>query len=624
MMSAVQIALQIVAVVVLVGVVAGGSERLGWSPPILLVITGVAVSFIPGVPTGQIDPDLILIGLLPPLLYSAAIRTSLVDFRANRQAILLLSVGAVAFTTIVVGLVSWWLTPLASLAACFAIGAVVAPPDAVAASAVARRVGMPRRLVAILEGESLVNDATALVALSVAIAALHHRITIGEVAWRFLLSAGGGIAVGLAVAVILALIRKHITEPVLDTTLSFVAPWLAFLPAEEINASGVLAVVVAGLYLSHRAPLLQTAASRIAENTNWTSIAFVLENAVFLIIGLQLRGLIDRLNSTDFTAVQILLICAVVFLAAVVARIVWAFTGTALTRLLPTATRWAWNTTTVIAWAGMRGVVTLAAAFLLPKDTPDREVLQLAAFAVVGGTLLLQGTTLPWLVRRVGLTGPSEAEDALQAATLRNVATSAALERLEQVQKPEDPPEVIDRLRERIDSEANRMWERLGRPQEDQETPYATYRRIRLEMLDAERKAILRARHDGAYDDEVVRRSMRNIDVEEAMLDRIDDAQARLEEELTTPSSIRGDCDHLHNAPTVVVPNTPGVCEDCLREHTTWVHLRLCLTCGHVGCCDSSVRRHATGHYHSTEHPVMRSIEPGEAWRWCYVDEEIG
>ncbi len=621
------IAVQIVGLVILVGLVAGGGERLGWSPPLLLVVVGVVISFIPGMPSFEINSDLVLFGLLPPLLYASAIRTSLVDFRANRRPILLLSVGAVAFTAVAVGLVAWWIAPIASLAACFAIGAVVAPTDAVAASAVARRVGMPRRVVAILEGESLVNDATALVALNVAIAGLTRHITVGEVAWRFVLAAVGGVVIGLVVALVLAKIRSFITDPVLDTTLSFVAPWIAFIPAEEIHSSGVLAVVVMGLYLGHRSPVLQTAASRIAENTNWTTIAFVLENAVFVLIGLQLRSLVDAIDKTDLTAWQIVSTCVGILLATILARIVWVYGSALVFRIGSPQMRrraWAWNVSAVISWAGMRGVVTLAAAFILPESTPQRALLQLSAFAVVAGTLLIQGTTLPWLVRRMQLTGPNAAEDALQAASLRNAATSAGLERLERVRLPEDPPDVIDQLRDKADYRANLMWERLGRTQDELETPYATYRRLRLQMLDAEREAIIAARDEGNYDHEVLRGALRTIDVEEAMLDRIDDAEARLDEELTAPTRIRSDCEHLRDAPLVATPNTPGACEDCLREGTTWVHLRLCLSCGHVGCCDSSVRRHATAHFHQTKHPVMRSIEPGEAWRWCYVDEQLG
>jgi CPA1 family monovalent cation:H+ antiporter len=597
----VEVALEIVGLVIVVGVVAGTAERLNLSPPLILVIVGVIVSFIPGVPRVEIDPDLVLFGLLPPLLYSAAIRTSLVDFKANRDAIILLSVGAVAFTTVTVGLVAWWVAPI-TLAAAFALGAVVAPPDAVAASAVARRAGMPRRIVSILEGESLVNDATALVALNVAIASLTRRVTVFEVSWRFLLAAGGGVAVGLLAGILLAKIRKHIRDPVLDTTLSFVAPWVAFIPAEAINASGVLAVVVTGLLLGHKSPIVQTAASRIAENTNWRSIAFLLENAVFLLIGLEL-------------------------LATIAARAIWIYGVALVYRNGPQRLRksaWGWDASTVVSWAGMRGVVTLAAAFLLPASTPQLQLLQLAAFTVVAGTLLLQGSTLPWLIRRMGLTGPDPAEDALQAASLVNAAAQAGRQRLSRVKSPDDPPEIIAELNEKSARRSNALWERLGRSQEELETPQATYRRLRLEMLDAERTSVLEARDRGGYDDEVLRTALTAIDIEESILDRIDDAESHLDDELRSPPRPSGDCGHLKAAPRVAVARTPGACEECLRDGTRWVHLRLCLACGHVGCCDSSVGRHATGHFRDATHPVMRSIEPGEAWRWCYVDEQLG
>ena len=620
------IALEIVGLVIVVGVVAGMAERLNLSPPLVLVIVGVIVSFIPGVPRVEVNPDLVLFGLLPPLLYSAAIRTSLVDFRANRNAIILLSVGAVAFTTVTVGLVAWWVAPI-SLAAAFALGAVVAPPDAVAASAIARRVGMPRRIVSILEGESLVNDATALVALNVAIAALTRRVTVFEIGWRFVLAAGGGVAVGLLAGIVLAKIRKHIRDPILDTTLSFVAPWVAFIPAEAIHASGVLAVVVTGLLLGHKSPKLQTAASRIAENTNWRTIAFLLENAVFLLIGLELRTVIEGISNTSLSGLEIVVTCVSVLAATIAARFVWINGIVLVFKYGPRRLRrsaWGWDASTVVSWAGMRGVVTLAAAFLLPASTPELRLLQLAAFTVVAGTLLLQGSTLPWLIRRLGLIGPDPAEDALQAASLVNTAAQAGLQRLDRVKTPEDPQDIIAELNDRSARRSNALWERLGRPQQELETPQATYRRLRLEMLDAERTSILDARDRGGYDDEVLRSALSALDIEESILDRIDDAESRLDDELSAPPRPTGDCSHLKAAPRVAVARTPGACEECLRDGTRWVHLRLCLACGHVGCCDSSVGRHATGHFKEATHPVMRSIEPGEAWRWCYVDQQLG
>jgi CPA1 family monovalent cation:H+ antiporter len=619
----VHVALDLLSLVAVVGFVAAAARRLDVSEPLVLIVVGIGLSFVPRVLEIRLTPDLVLIGLLPPLLYAAAIRTSLVDFKANRRAIGLLSVGAVAFSTVAIGLVSWWVVPGVSLAAGFALGAVVAPPDAVAATTVARRVGMPRRIVAILEGESLVNDATALVALNTAVAALTTSVSPWHVGWDFVRAAGGGLLIGLAAAIVLSVIRKQITDPVLDTVLSFAAPYVAFLPAEELHASGVLAVVVTGLLLGHQAPVLQSAGSRIAENINWRTVQFLLENVVFLLIGLQIRTIIDNVRAEQLPWHEVIAACAAVFVVTVLARMVWIYACAGALTVLRQPT-WSWRVSAIVSWAGMRGVVTLAAVFLLPAKTPNRDLLALIAFTVVAGTLLVQGLTLPWLVRRMRLPGPDAAEDALQAASLVTDAARAGLAVLDTARSPDDPEEVIEQLRERSLRRANQIWEQLGRAQSEVEPPSATYRRLRMTMLEAERQSILGARDRGVYDDEVLRAALAAIDIEESMLERVADAAARVDDELVTATTRAGDCEHLVAAPKVVKPNTPEGCEECLRDGTRWVHLRLCLTCGHVGCCDSSVGRHATAHFHETGDPVMRSIEPGEAWRWCYVDELLG
>jgi Na+/H+ antiporter len=616
-------ALDILALVAVVGFVAAFARRLNWSEPLALVAVGVGLSFVPHFLEITLTPDLVLIGLLPPLLYAAAIRTSLIDFRANRLAIGLLSVGLVAFSTVLVGLVSTAVITGATLSAGFALGAVVAPPDAVAATTVARRVGMPRRIVSILEGESLVNDATALVALNTAIAAISATVSPWHVGWDFVRAAGGGLVVGLLAAFVLAKIRKQIDDPVLDTTLSFAAPYLAFLPAQELHASGVLAVVVTGLLLGHKAPVLQTASSRIAENINWRTVQFLLENVVFLLIGLQIRPLLSSVFDEHLPWQHVVWPCFIILVATIAARVVWVF-GVVLIMKALRRDVWDWRVSVIVSWAGMRGVVTLAAVFLLPAATPERGLLALAAFTVVAGTLVLQGLSLPWLVRRLGLPGPDAAEDALQRAGLVTAAASAGLAVLDEISEPEDPPEVLDQLRERANSRSNGIWEQLGRSQSELEPPSAVYRRLRLQMLSAERGSILEARDRGVYDDEVLRQSLSAIDLEESLLDRIEDAAARIDSVLTTADSRAGECEHLENAPHVTKAKTPNGCEECLRDGTRWVHLRLCLDCGHVGCCDSSTEQHALGHYGETGHPVMRSIEPGEAWRWCYPDELLG
>lgn len=621
-------AVEILALVVAVAVIAAGARRLGVNAPIVLVVVGVAASFVPGVPEYQLHPEVVLLGLLPPLLYAAALRTSLVDFHANRQAIGILAIGAVVFTVVAVGLVVWAAVPGVPLAAGLALGAVVAPPDAVAATTIARRVGMPRRIVSILEGESLVNDATALVSLRTAAAAVTATatVTVWSVGLDFALAAGGGIAVGLVVAVLLGAARKRVQDPVLDTTLSLVAPFIAYLPAEAIHSSGVLAVVVTGLLLGHKSPVLQSAASRLSEQTYWRTVQFLLENAVFLLIGLQVADIVRDAAADDFSTLELALICLAVLVTTVVSRIVWVFGATAVYRFGPPRLRrnaWQWSHAALVSWAGMRGVVTLAAAFLLPGETPHRDVLVLAAFAVVAGTLLVHGTTLPWLVRRLGLPGPDATEDALEEAALLSRATRAGLARLEELRGEVRDQSVLDRLEGRARSRADAAWERLGSASND-ETPSEAYRRVRQEMLHAERAVVLEARASGKVDDEILRDVLALLDTEESLLDRLVDKGNVVEAQMAERDARVEACEHLRDATSGVKPVTPEGCAECLRDGTDWVHLRLCLGCGHVGCCDSSPERHATKHHDETGHPVIRSFEQGESWRWCFVDDRLG
>lgn len=344
------------------------------------MVVGTIASFIPAVPTIELTPELVLLGFLPPLLYAAAIRTSLVDIRANIRPIGLLAVALVLFTMLTVGLLTWWLLPI-PLAAALAFGAVVSPPDAVAATAVARRIGLPRRIVTILEGESLLNDATALVALRTAVLAFAGTVSIGSVTVDFLIAAGGGAIIGLAVAAVIVLLRKRLTDTVSDTLLSFMAPFLAYIPAEEVHASGVIAVVVAGLILGHKAPIVQDAQSRMSERVNWNTIQFLLENAVFLLLGLQLRWILEDVQQDDLGIGTVVVFCLGALVVAMISRPVMLFAGRfLLTRGDQTSKGEAvpWQNLAVVSWAGMRGVVTIAAAFLLPEETPHRRPCSLA------------------------------------------------------------------------------------------------------------------------------------------------------------------------------------------------------------------------------------------------------
>ncbi|MCX6498850.1 MAG: Na+/H+ antiporter [Arthrobacter sp.] len=616
---------------VLVAVVCAGSavgRKLNISVPLLLVLAGVAGSFLPFVPAVDLNPELVLVGLLPPLLYAAALRTSLFDFRSNRRAISLLSVGYVIFGTLAVGFVVWWLFPEIPLAAAIALGAVVAPPDAVAATAIARKVGMPRRIVTILEGESLVNDATALVCLRAAIAALAGTVSAAGIAGGFLLAAGGGLVVGLAAAYVLTELRKRIRNVAINTSTSLMAPFLAYLPAEAIHASGVLAVVVAGLVMGTKAPSMPNGAARLSQRSNWNTVQFLLENSVFLLIGLQVRTIIEGVQDDSLGAGRIWAGCAVILLAVLLLRPVWVFPATYLPRLIPAVQRNdpapPWQFAAIVSWAGMRGVVTLAAVLVLPAGLEHRAVLILAAMVVVGGTLALQGFTLPALVRLLRLQGPDQREDALNQASLMQLATAAGVQRLQELRTDNDPPEVVAMLKRRTQERGLAAWERLGRATAEASTPSQRYAQLRLAMLDAERAKVLELRRGGQYAHEVLSEVLDRLDVEESMLDvsleELDSSGEGGGEGIARPGGV---CGHLESAPDPQVPPDP-FCAECRREGTTPVHLRMCLACGSVGCCDSSPGTHASKHFDATGHPVMRSIEPGEDWRWCYEDDLLG
>ncbi len=625
-----EIAAALVILVVTVLIVMVVARRLDWSAPLCLVVVGVVASYIPGVPEYELNPDVVLVGLLPPLLYSASVQTSLIAFRKLRGPIMLLSVGLVVFTAFGVGVVAWAVIPGLPLAAGIALGAVVAPPDAVAASVVARRVGMPRKLVRLLEGESLFNDAAALVALRTAIAALAGAISLWQVGLDFVVAAAVGVLAGVLVGTFISWVRNRIDEPVFDTALSFAVPFAAYLLAEEAHGSGVLAVVVCGLIHGHTAPRVQSGSARLASRLNWQTVQFLLENIVFLLIGLQLRRIISEVAESGLSAWTLIAICAAVLGATILTRVLWMVGIGMLKRLLHRIhvdrrkKVWPWRYSAVIAWAGMRGVVTLAAAFILPQDTPQRPVLVLAAFVVVAGTRVVQGMTLPPLIRRLRLPKPDPAEDALQEAAVLNDMTRVALAKLDELQTDNDPPEIVQRLRQRLQDRANSAWEQLGRQSTLAETPSDAYRRLRMLLLEAEREEFLKARDNGTADDDVLRRVLARLDMEESMLDRDDEVLDTEARELNTPAATSGSCKHLKHEWKDIDPSATDVCQACVDEGSTWVHLRLCLKCGNVACCDSSPRKHATEHFHDTRHPVMRSFEPGESWKWCFVDQQLG
>ncbi|GAA2231772.1 sodium:proton antiporter [Herbiconiux moechotypicola] len=521
----------VVSFVVVTVAVTGLSGRIGWSAPIVLVVVGAVVSFIPGVPAVEVEPDLILYGLLPPLLFAAAIRTSFADVRARRDGILLLSVGLVAFTVVAVGLTAWLVVPAITLAAAFAFGAVVAPTDAVAVTAIAGRLKLPRRLVTVLEGESLLNDATALVALNAAIAAIVAASTgtsaTGDAAaeplspWlillEFVIAVVVGVGFGFVVGGILAAVRKRLHSPVLDTSLSLITPYVAFIPAQLLHGSGVLAVVVAGLFLGLRAPVIQTAQARIAEALNWRTIQFLLENAVFLFIGLSLPAILEGALATGPGVWPTIWISAAILLSVFLSRFVWMMFTTSVYRFGPQWLRprgWSWRNGIAVSVAGIRGVVTLAAVFLLPEETPGRAFLQFLAFVVVVGTLL-GGAFLPFVIRRLHLPPPDFRQEQSEVHMLLAEAQTHGLARLD-----EELDEGVDRrVVERLRLNAGFLGDALENPGEGDEPLTKTYNRLRRSMIAAERDAVLAARSEGRYQERAVKAVLAKIDVEETELD---------------------------------------------------------------------------------------------------------
>ncbi|WND35198.1 Na+/H+ antiporter [Streptomyces sp. BB1-1-1] len=508
--------------------IAAAGRRVPVPAPLLLVAVGLAVSYVPGVPDYTLDPHIVLPLLLPPLLHTAATDSSYLDLRAQLRPVALLSVGYVLFATFVVGCAAYLIVPGLPLTAALVLGAVVAPPDAVAATAVARRVGLPSRITTILQGESLVNDATAITAFRVALAA-----AVGEGAtWaggitEFLIAAIGGVGVGLVLMVPLHWLRTHVKEALLKNTLSLLIPFVAYAVAEQVHASGVLAVVVVALYLGHRAWEVDFA-TRLQEEAVWKMVAFVLESAVFALIGLQLPVVLKGLG--EYEGADAAWYAVAVFLVVAVARFAWVYPATFLPRLSARVRAregdLSWKGPFVIGWAGMRGVVSLAIAFSIPltvhggEPFPERNLILFLTFTTVIGTLVVQGVTLPPLIRLLKFPARDVQAETLAEANAQAQASRAAEQRLDDLLADERnalPAPLADRLRTVLERRRNAVWERLGQVNPvTGETVDDTYRRLSREMIGAEREVFVRLR-DGRYiDDEMLRTLLRRLDLEEA------------------------------------------------------------------------------------------------------------
>ncbi|MEU9153879.1 Na+/H+ antiporter [Streptomyces sp. NPDC048417] len=509
--------------------IAGAARRTPVPAPLLLVAVGLAVSYIPGVPDYTLDPDIVLPLVLPPLLYKEGTESSYLDLRANMRPVALLSVGYVLFATFVVGWAAYEIVPGLPLPAALALGAVVAPTDAVAAASIARRVGLPSRLTTILQGESLLNDATAITAYRVAVAA-----ALGEGAsWihgvgEFLVAAIGGVLVGLVLMVPIHWLRTHLQEPLLQNTLSLLIPFVAYGVAEQFHASGVLAVVVVALYLGHRAWEVDFA-TRLQEDAVWRMVAFLLESAVFALIGLQLPVVLKGLGA--YQGIDAAWYAVALFLVVVAARFVWIYPAAFLPRMLFRRIREreenpTWRSPAVESWAAMRGVVSLAVAFSIPltvrdgSDFPQRNLILFLTFTTVIGTLVVQGLSLAPLIRLMKFPPRDVQAETLAEANAQAQASRAAENRLDELlsdERNELPPPLADRLRAVLERRRNAVWERLGQTNPvTGETVDDTYRRLSRDMISAERAVFVRLRDHRYIDDEMLRTLLRRLDLEEA------------------------------------------------------------------------------------------------------------
>ena len=532
-----------------VAALAWAAARLNVPYPVLLVVGGLALGFVPRLPTVALHHEVVFLLFLPPILFYAALLTSWRDFKANLRPISLLAIGLVLLTTCAVAVVARWLVPGMPWAAAFVLGAIVSPPDAVAATAVTQRLRVPKRVITILEGESLVNDASALVAYRVAVAAVVTReFSLTGATGQFVLMAVGGIVVGLLAGMLAAWIHPRIRDNSVESMFTLLTPYLAYLPAEWLHLSSVLSVVTCGLYMTRRFDQITSARVRLRAFAAWDTLIFLLNGLIFILIGLQLPGVVRGLGGEPAGGASVgraVAYAAAVSVVAIVVRMLWVFPATYLPRLLSRALRERdpappWQQVFVIAWTGMRGVVSLAAALALPPvladgltPFPHRDLITFITFGVILATLVLQGLTLPALIRWLRLGEMAEARDE-EEVTARYLAALAAVERLDALgpaasARGEVQRERLARVRAAYDERVAYFSRQLGADGQREAASAAamdpeivaceTTESMEREAIAAERQMVIRLRDQGVIGDEVLRRIQSELDHEESRLE---------------------------------------------------------------------------------------------------------
>jgi CPA1 family monovalent cation:H+ antiporter len=505
------------------------ARRISIPYPIVLVVGGALFGFVPGVPAVSLNPNVVLVVFLPPLVYAAAFFANLGDMRANLRGLTLSSVGLVLVTTILVAVAAHALIDRVSWGAAFALGAVVSPTDPMAAAAIMRRLNSPRQLVSVIEGEGLFNDATALVAYKVAVAAVvGGGFSLMSAGGKFIHAAFGGVAIGLVVGWIIAQIRARIQDAQISITISLFSGYAAFIPANAIGASGVLAAVTTGIYMGVRGPSIIDARTRLQGYFVWDVLDFIVNATLFVLVGLELRTVVSGLNGQS--AVTLAGYGLAVSAVVIITRGVWFFTVPYLIRLLDRRPaqrlrRVGARPRIVIAWSGMRGAVSLAAALALPLRTnhgapfPDRDLIIFLAFAVIFSTLILQGLSLPVVIRRLGVVrdGSEDAEE----VRARLVATKAALAQIDELADADwTRDDTIERMRRSYEYRRNRFAARAGKIEDDgYEDRSLAYQQLVQTVLGAQREALIKLRNDGEISNEVMNRVVLELDLEESRLE---------------------------------------------------------------------------------------------------------
>ncbi len=501
------------------------AKKLMLPYPVLLVIGGLLMGFVPGLPAVQLEPDMVFLFLLPPLLYPAAAFTSWRDFRANLTPISMLAIGLVLLTTVLVAALTHALTGL-PWASGFVLGAIISPTDAVAATAVTSRLRVPRGIVTILDGESLVNDATALVAYRFAIVAtMSGSFSLSKAIGGFLLVALAGTGIGLAVGWVVSLVHRRLDDPPIQIILSLLTPFAAYIPAERLHVSGVLAVVSAGIFLGWQGPQILTARTRLTLFVFWEMTVFLLNGLAFVLIGLQLPRILHALSGhslKQFVWNGVLMACAVILV-----RIAWVFSAANAARLKSVALHkkesyQGWQNVAIIAWTGMRGVVSLAAALAVPLTLsngthfPGRDYILFITFCVILATLVLQGLSLPALIHGLGVVDDGLA--IMEERTARLKANEAALAYLADA-NTQFPTDTVERLRAEYDDRIRQLevYDKVGENRPEQLLA-RSYQLLQQEALDVERRTVIRLRDEYVINDDVLRRIQSDLDHAEARL----------------------------------------------------------------------------------------------------------